>query len=134
MFTGIFPAVFGLPNLILYIMEIILNENCSSFTGSLNGSYGYAVRKHKGGFYLFRYSRGKVPYDGHLSAIAALAKMAVAGLCIAEVKCSAGELKQAFQEAGYVFGSALGILPNKLILGAEQVLFYLDCWCPWVVK
>lgn len=82
-------------------MKIILSQFCKSFTGQINRQYGYAVRKTKKGFFLFKCSKNKVQLlpDGHLRAIFALAQMARQGLFLADVQVTASELFEALKEA-----------------------------------
>lgn len=80
-------------------MQIILSENCASFTGAISKKYGYAVRKQKGGFYGCRNSNGRVPPDGHLNFIFTHAEIAHQGLLLADVLVHVEELIDALQEA-----------------------------------
>ena len=82
-------------------MKIILSRQCASFTGSVGQGYGYAVRKHRGGFYAFRNSRGSVPPDGHWRFIVACAELAQMKMHIVEIEVNWMELQTALYEAHF---------------------------------
>ena len=96
-------------------MKIILSQFCKSFTGQINRQYGYAVRRTKKGFFLFKCSKNKVQLlpDGHLRAIFALAQMARQGIFLADVQCKADELHQALVEAN-AFPAAWQVYNNNI--------------------
>lgn len=80
-------------------MEIILTENCTSYTGSVGRGFGYAIQKRGKRFFGVRKSRGTVPPDGHLRFILACAEIAKRKLHIADIRVSGEELQSACQEA-----------------------------------
>ena len=81
-------------------MRIILSKQCESLTGALGSGYGYAIRKHKYGYFGYRNSRGYVPPDGHLRFIVACAQLAKDGFHVADIEVPGEELNQAIKEAG----------------------------------
>lgn len=117
-------------------MKIILLDNVESFTGSLDKSYGYAVRKQKGGFYLCKNSLNAATprYDGHLRVIAYIVSMARQKFVVADVRCSPLELKNAIHEAGYLYGYKLAELPHNHFLNASEVREIIKAYVPWIVS
>ena len=81
-------------------MQIILTENCTSYTGSVGRGFGYAIQKRGKRFYGVRKSRGIVPIDGHLRFIFACAEIAKRRLHIADIRVGWQELQEACYEAG----------------------------------
>ena len=102
-------------------MKLILSVYCTSFTGALSKSYGYAVRKHNNGFYGYRNSRGDVPPDGHLRFIIACAKLA-GGLYVADIEIDSIELACALKEAGHKYASWYVTTDPRHIFHAADIL------------
>ena len=82
-------------------MEIILSSHCSSFTGTVNKDFGYAVRKRGKRFFGVRCNNRNVPPDGHWRFILACAEIAQMTIFIADVRVQGLELYAALLEAGY---------------------------------
>jgi len=80
-------------------MEVILTENCTSYTGCVGRGFGYCIQRHNNRFFGKRNSKGKVPPDGHLRFIFACAEIAKRQLHIADIRVSGEELQSACQEA-----------------------------------
>ena len=82
-------------------MEIILSSHCSSFTGTVNKDFGYAVRKRGKRFFGVRCNNRNVPPDGHWRFILACAEIAQMTIFISDVRVHGSELCAALMEAGY---------------------------------
>ena len=82
-------------------MEIVLTDNCKSFTGTIFPGLGYAVRRAGDGFYSTRNSNGNVPPDGHLKFILLCAELTKMKLHIADILVPRKELVFALSDAGY---------------------------------
>ena len=107
-------------------MQIFLSKNVSSLTGSLNKNYGYAVRKHKGGYYGFRNSRGVVPPDGHWRFLCACAKIAKSKIHATAISVHWSELYDALFEAHHVVAADIvgrnGREAVKLDYSADDII------------
>lgn len=79
-------------------MQIILSQNCTSFTGAISKKYGYTVKRRKNGFYSVRNPKN-VPPDGHLNFIFTHAEIAYQGFLFDDVLVHVEELIDALQEA-----------------------------------
>jgi hypothetical protein len=114
-------------------MEIILSKQCESLTGTLGRCYGYAIQRRtdldgRTRFWGVRKSTGAVPADGHLNFIFTCAELAQAKLHIADIRVSAKEVREAFNEAGPFYGDRLVKAPAKKIYNAREVLDFKK-WC-----
>ena len=109
-------------------MEIILTEQCTSITGSLGRGYGYSIQKRKDRFYSKRDSKGDVPFDGHWRFIAACADLALHGTHIDDILVTAKELREAINEAGFLYGHSLAKAKNGEIFHASQVMDLKKRW------
>lgn len=109
----------------LTIMEIILSSHCSSFTGTVNKHFGYAIRQRGKRFYGVRCNNMKVPPDGHWRFILACAEIAQMTIFISDVKVSGYELAEALEEAGILWRGRV-ILKSEY--SAEEVLKFKNVW------
>ena len=109
-------------------MEIILTEQCTSITGSLGRGYGYSIQKRKDRFYSKRDSKGDVPFNGHWCFIKACAELALRGTHIDDILVTAGELREAINEAGFLYGDSLAKAKNGEIFHASQVMDFKKRW------
>ena len=109
-------------------MKIILTEQCESFTGSLGRGFGYHIQRRKNGFFAKRNTKGSVPFNGHWLFIVACAQMAKAALHIVDILVSAKELREAINEAGFLYGDKLATAKNNEIFHASQVLDFKKRW------
>lgn len=108
-------------------MEVILSEQCKSLTGCLGKGYGYFIqrRKAKDGSVRFFSQRSKhppIPRDGHLRFILACADLAQSKLHITDIRVSAKELREAFNEAHIMYGDRLVKADAKQIYNAREVI------------
>ena len=109
-------------------MEIILTEQCTSITGSLGRGYGYSIQKRKDRFYSKRDSKGDVPFDGHWRFIVACAQLAILNSHISDILVSAKELREAINEAGFLYGYSLAEAKSGEIFHASQVMDFKKRW------
>ena len=100
-------------------MEIILTENCTSYTGSVGRGFGYAIQKRGKRLFGVRKSRGTVPPDGHLRFILACAEIAKRKLHIADIRVSGEELREACHEA---FAHVAEACANRPTYNAEDII------------
>ena len=109
-------------------MEIILTEQCKSLTGSLGRGFGYCIQRRKDRFFGVRNTKGDIPPDGHWRFIIACAEMAMQKLHIVDILITARELREAINEAGFIYGGELIIANNDEIFHASQVLDFKNRW------
>lgn len=109
-------------------MQIILTEQCVSFTGSLGRGFGYHIQRRKNGFFAKRNTKGDVPFNGHWLFIVACAEMAIWDLHISDILVSAKELREAIDEAGFIYGGDLRFAKNGEIFHASQVMDFKKRW------
>ena len=109
-------------------MEVILNKNVESFTGSLNKSYGYAIQRRGNRFFSLRSSKGQVPPDGHWCFIKQCAQMAQNKMYFADIRVTAGEVRAALREADLWYGDLLVKMPKSRVLNAAFVLNITERW------
>ena len=109
-------------------MEVILNKNVESFTGSLNKSYGYAIQRRGNRFFSLRSSRGQVPPDGHWCFIKRCAQMAQNKMYFADIRVTAEEVRSALREADLWYGDMLAVMPKSRVLDAAFVLNITKRW------
>lgn len=81
-------------------MEIVLTEQCESFTGSLGRGFGYHIQRRKNGFFAKRNTKGDAPRNGHWLFIVACANLAQCKLHIADIRVKRDEMADALWEAG----------------------------------
>jgi len=109
-------------------MEVILNKNVESFTGSLNKSYGYAIQRRGKRFFSLRSSRGQVPPDGHWRFIKRCAQMALNKMYFVDIRVTAEEVRSALREADLWYGDLLVKMPKSRVLDAAFVLEITKRW------
>ncbi len=109
-------------------MEVILNKNVESFTGSLNKSYGYAIQRRRNRFFSLRSSKGQVPPDGHWCFIKQCAQMARNKMYFADIRVTAVEVWCALREADLWYGDSLFKMPKSRVLDADFVLEICERW------
>ncbi len=109
-------------------MEIILTDQCKSLTGSLGAGFGYHIQRRKNGFFSKRNSKGDVPFNGHWCFIKACAELALCGTHIDDILVTAGELREAINEAGFLYGDSLAKAKNGEIFHASQVINLVNRW------
>lgn len=118
-------------------MEIILSKQCESLTGSLGKGFGYSIqrrRDHKGRYHFYsQRSKWNVPPDGHLRFIFACADLAQMGLHISDIRVSAKELREAFDEAGLWYGVRIKNANGKPIFNASDIINYRREYMPDIV-
>lgn len=109
-------------------MRVILTEQCESFTGSLGRGFGYHIQRRKNGFFAKRNAKGVVPFNGHWLFIVACAQLATSHTHIEDIRISAKELRDAINEAGFIFGDSLVRAKKDEIFHASQVLDFKKRW------
>ena len=109
-------------------MEIVLTKQCKSLTGSVGQGFGYHIQRRGEHFYGVRQSKGHIPAKGHIRFIITCAQMAKAELHIADILVSAKELREAINEAGFIYGDSLVKAKNGEIFHASQVLDFKKRW------
>ena len=109
-------------------MEIILTDQCKSLTGSLGAGFGYHIQRRKNGFFAKRNSKGDVPFNGHWRFIVACADLALRGTHIDDILVTAKELREAINEAGFLYGDSLLKAKNDEIFHASQVMDLKKRW------
>ena len=109
-------------------MKIILTDQCKSLTGSLGAGFGYHIQRRKNGFFAKRNSKGDVPFNGHWLFITACADLALLGTHIDDILVTAGELREAIEEAGYLYGDRLVKAKRDEIFHASQVMDFKKRW------
>lgn len=118
-------------------MEIILSKQCESLTGSLGRGFGYSIqrrRDHKGRYHFYsQRSKWNVPRDGHLKFIFTCAELAQMGLHIADIRVSAKELREAFEEADLWYGIRIKVAKAKQIYNASDIINYRRDYMPDMV-
>ena len=81
-------------------MEIILSNQCKSFTGSLGQGFGYFIVKRGNRFFAQRgNNKVSVPPDGHWRFIFTCAEVVIHKLHIADIKVKRDELREALYDA-----------------------------------
>lgn len=107
-------------------MEIILSKQCEALTGSLGRGFGYSIQRRRDheGRYRFYSQRSKwnVPRDGHLKFIFTCADLAQMRLHIADIRVSAKELREAFEEADLWYGVRVENANGKQIFNASDII------------
>ncbi len=112
-------------------MEIILSllmQRCNpGFHGSIGRNLGYVVQRRKDAdgeirYFGIRKSNTYVPRRGHLQFIFACADIAESGLIFTDIRVSAEELREAFDEAQVLYGDRLVKADAKQIYNAREVL------------
>ena len=114
-------------------MEIILSPQCEAITGSLGEGFGYHIQRRKNGFFSQRNSKGIIPRDGHLKFIFTCAILAQANLHITDVRVSAKELPEAFEEADLWYGVRIKNANGKQIFNASDIINYRREYMPDIV-
>ena len=118
-------------------MEIILSEQCESLTGSLGKGFGYSIqrrRDHEGRYHFYsQRSKWNVPRDGHLKFIFTCADLAQMGLHISDIRVSAKELREAFEEADLWYGVRIKNANGKQIFNASDIINYRREYMPDIV-
>ena len=102
-------------------MEIILSENCRSFTGTISRSHGYSVRRTGERYFGIRSTRGHVPPDGHWRFILSIAHLAPANLIVADIRIRGTEIMDALYEAGHMY-AAMHMVEPETEYNATDVL------------
>lgn len=118
-------------------MEIILSKQCEALTGSLGKGFGYSIqrrRDHKGRYHFYsQRSKWNVPRDGHLKFIFTCADLAQMGLHISDIRVSAKELREAFEEADLWYGVRIKNANGKQIFNASDIINYRREYMPDIV-
>ena len=118
-------------------MEIILSKQCEALTGSLGRGFGYSIqrrRDHKGRYHFYsQRSKWNVPPDGHLRFIFACADLAQMGLHVSDIRVSAKELREAFEEADLWYGVRIKNANGKQIFNASDIINYRREYMPDIV-
>ena len=118
-------------------MEIILSKQCEALTGSLGRGFGYSIqrrRDHKGRYHFYsQRSKWNVPRDGHLKFIFACTELAFLSLHIADIRVSAKELREAFEEADLWYGVRIKNANGKQIFNASDIINYRREYMPDIV-
>lgn len=114
-------------------MEIILSPQCEAITGSLGEGFGYHIQRRKNGFFSQRNSKGIIPRDGHLKFIFTCAILAQANLHITDIRVSAKELREAFEEADLWYGVRIKNANGKQIFNASDIINYRREYMPDIV-
>lgn len=100
-------------------MELILTENCTSYTGSVGRGFGYYIRRSRANRFFGQRSKGTVPHDGHLRFILACAEIAKRKLHIADIRVSGEELREACHEA---FAHVAEACANRPTYNARDII------------
>ena len=111
-------------------MQIILTEQCESFTGSFGREFGYHIQRRKNGFFAKRNSKGYVPLWGHWFFIVTCARFAQDKLYIADIRVKREEMADALWEAG-MRGDADHLAGNKEfpdVFCKDDVLNFISRW------
>lgn len=106
-------------------MEVILSPSCADLRGSLGAGFGYHIEHIHGRYVSRRNSKGDIPKDGHLRLIHACAVLSKMRMHIIDIRVTAKELRDALDEAGYIYGIQLVLMPKGEILDHTRVLGYL---------
>ncbi len=118
-------------------MEIILSKQCEALTGSLGSGFGYSIQRRRDheGRYRFYSQRSKwnVPRDGHMRFIFTCADLAQMGLHISDIRVSAKELREAFEEADLWYGVRIKNANGKQIFNASDIINYRREYMPDIV-
>ena len=118
-------------------MEIILSKQCEALTGSLGRGFGYSIqrrRDHKGRYHFYsQRSKWNVPPDGHLKFIFACTELAQMGLHVSDIRVSAKELREAFEEADLWYGVRIKNANGKQIFNASDIINYRREYMPDIV-
>ena len=127
----------AITDLIIIIMEIILSKQCEALTGSLGKGFGYSIqrrRDHEGRYHFYsQRSKWYVPPDGHLRFIFTCADLAQMGLHISDIRVSAKELREAFEEADLWYGVRIKNANGKQIFNASDIINYRREYMPDIV-
>ena len=102
-------------------MEIILSENCRSFTGTISRYHGYCIRRVGDRFFSKRNTNAPVPPDGHWRFILSMAKLAQAKLVVTDISIRGTELMDALYEANHPF-VAIHMVEPEAVYSATDVL------------
>ena len=119
-------------------MEIILSKQCESLTGALGNGYGYFIQRRRGQdgkchFFSQRSKHPPIPIDGHLRFISTCADLAQMGLHISDIRVSAKELREAFEEADLWYGVRIKNTNGKQIFNASDIINYRRDYMPDIV-
>ena len=114
-------------------MEIILSPQCEAITGSLGEGFGYHIQRRKNGFFSQRNSKGIIPRDGHLKFIFTCADLAQMRLHVSDIRVSAKELREAFEEADLWYGVRIKNANGKQKFNASDIINYRRDYMPDIV-
>ena len=103
-------------------MEIILSENCRSFTGTISRKHGYCIRRVRDRFYSKRSTNRQAQPDGHWRFILAIAHMAQHNLTVADISLSSSELSEALAEADFLPSAIMALCVPGHVYNAQDVL------------
>lgn len=103
-------------------MEIILSENCRSFTGTISREHGYCIRRVGDRFYSKRSANRHAQPNGHWRFIQAIAHMSRNMLVVADVRLSSFELTEALTEADFPPSAIMALCIPGRVYNAREVL------------
>ncbi len=107
-------------------MEIILSENCRSFTGTISRSHGYCIRRVGDRFFSKRSTNRRTQPDGHWRFIQAIAHMSQNMLVVSDIRLSSFELTEALTEADYPPSAIMVLCIPGHVYNAQEILLLED--------